>query len=227
VPRPIQYILLAISLLFTAAGIGMVVTGAPTGWPALLFFGMCAAVFAGQLWPQLVQQASRSPADILGAYPGPVELRTARLKTLLLMLGAAVFAGVVIWMLLSEPREGWRAWLLWSCAVLIALSVPALLVVLVRGGGLVLTAQGFEIRHVRAPRMSSWQDVGPFEVVRLPPAFTPLVVYDDAGAADGALARANAALMGRTSGLPDSYGLPHEELAALLNAWRERALSGR
>jgi hypothetical protein len=37
----------------------------------------------------------------------------------------------------------------------------------------------------------------------------------------------NAGMIGRSGALPDTYGLSHQELACLLNHWRERALAVR
>jgi hypothetical protein len=54
-----------------------------------------------------------------------------------------------------------------------------------------------------------------------------MVVYDDAAGRSSTLGAINASMIGRSSGLPDTYGLSHEELAALLNEWRRRALDAR
>jgi hypothetical protein len=47
--------------------------------------------------------------------------------------------------------------------------------------------------------------------------------YDDT-AFTGTLAELNRKLSGRNSGLADTYGLSAEDLAELLNAWRDRAM---
>ena len=44
-------ILLAVSLAFTAIGVGMVVSGRITGWFVGLFFGICSGALAIHLWP--------------------------------------------------------------------------------------------------------------------------------------------------------------------------------
>jgi hypothetical protein len=53
-----------------------------------------------------------------------------------------------------------------------------------------------------------------------------MVVYDDARVI-GAAAKLNRSLAGRTSVLPDTYGFTADDLAKLLNAWRDRATRGR
>ena len=52
-----------------------------------------------------------------------------------------------------------------------------------------------------------------------------LVVYDDPTSRGGMLGKMNTGIIGRSSALPDTYGLSHEELAWLLNEWRQRALN--
>jgi hypothetical protein len=221
-----HFLLLAVSLLFVAAGIGMVVTGAEGGWPAFLFFGVCAAVAVGKLWPGILQREAVDLDTLFARFPGPVDLAMDRLRMILLALGAAVFGGVVVWTLLQEPVFGIYGWFLWLCAGLLCLSVPVLVWMTIRGSVLRLTGEGFALSHAGRRRFTPWDATSAFDVVFIPPSGQPLVVYDDA-AASGGLAKANAEISGRNSALPHDFGLTHEGLAALLNAWRERALSGR
>ena len=221
-----RYLLLAVSLLFVAGGVGMVATGAEGGWPTLLFFGFCAAVFVGQLWPGLLRREGVEAEELLERFPGPVDCAMDIRRMLLLALGAAVFGGVVVRMLLHERVSGPFAWILWGCAGLICLSVPVLVWLAATGGRLRLTGEGFELRHGWTRRFTPWEATSEFEVASIAPSGSPLVVYDDAGAS-GRLAKANAGITGRNSGLPDSFGWPHEDLAAFLNAWRGRALFRR
>ena len=220
------FLFLLFSLLFVAGGIAMVASGAEGGWPTLLFFGFCAAVFVGQLWPGILRREGAEPADLLARFPGPVDFAMDIRRLLLLALGAGVFGGVVVWMLLHERVSGPFAWILWVCAAAICLSVPVLVWLAITGGVLRLTGEGFELRHGWRRRIVPWEATSEFEVASVAPSGHPLVVYDDRRAS-GRLASANAGLTGRNSGLPDSFGWPHADLAAFLNAWRARALSGR
>ena len=145
---------------------------------------------------------------------------------LLLALGAGVFGGVIVWMLLHERVVGPFAWILWVCAAAICLSVPVLVWIAITGLVLRLTGEGFEIRRGWRRTVTPWNAASAFSVVAIAPSGHPLVVYDDARA-NGRLARANTNLTGRNAALPDSFGWPPEELAIFLNAWREAALSGR
>lgn len=221
-----NYALLAVSLAFVAAGIGMAATGAEGGWPAILFFGVCAAIAAWQLWPRLIEGAPRDAEDLLADFPGPVILRMGRGKPAFLLAATLVFWGVLLWLTLQRPFDPWLTPILWAGVALFGLSLPVLALLLINGASLVLTGEGFEARHVWKRRFAHWRDTGDFAVGEIPPSYVPMVVYDDAGAS-GPLARANAAITGRNAALSDSYGLSPEDLAWLMNAWRARALSGR
>ena len=93
------YFVLAIGVTFTLGGVGMVATGAQHGWPVLLFFGLCAAVAAGQLWPGLFMRREVPPEVLLERFPGPVRLSVGRMKFLYLMVGAVIFGGVTFSMI--------------------------------------------------------------------------------------------------------------------------------
>lgn len=219
-----NYALLVVSLLFVAAGIGMVATGADGGWPALLFFGACAGIAVWQLWPELVEGSFAEPTALLGRFPGPVELRTPWRKTVFLAAFTLAFGSGCLWVVLTEPVRWWAAAFLWLGVIFFAVGIPVLLLVLAKGSTLKLAADGFTVAHAWRRRFVTWTDTGEFEVAQVPPSFTPLVVFDDVTAGSGTVASANVALVGRNSALPDSYGLSHHDLAALLNAWRDKAL---
>lgn len=220
--RPSAFMVLAISLFFVAAGIGMVATGSEGGWPALLFFGVCAAVAVWQLWPSLIERREARVEDLLTAYPGPLELRASPAKHLFLVLASGIFAGTCAWMAWrSEGGTFLNAVLLLGAAFFGFGSLVSLALV-VRGGALVLGEEGFKLLHWGRPRVVRWRDVGAFQVAEVPPSATLMVAFDDAAVADMALAKTNSALIGVNSALPDTYGLSHADLVRLLNAWRDR-----
>jgi hypothetical protein len=51
-----------------------------------------------------------------------------------------------------------------------------------------------------------------------------MVVYDDITQGTKSIAKLNVGLVGRNSGLPDTYGHSADNLAQLMAQWRERAL---
>lgn len=232
-PRWAMGVLLAIGLVFVAAGIGMVATGAKGGWPALLFFGLCSAVFAAQLWPQLLLSApAENPDALLARFPGPVELHVPQRKTALILFGMIVFGGVALWYLRAEPPGMLVAVLLWFCIVAIILGVPFVGYQLIRGASLRLEADGFRIKQPWKWTFVRWQDASEFGIgstaviEQVKGDWSTVVTYDDKTVDDSKLATINRSITGRNSALPDTYGLSAEGLQALMNGWRARALAG-
>ena len=222
------YALLAIGVAFSLGGVGMIVTGAAHGWVVFLFFGLCAAVGVGQLWPRLFIRRSAPPEALLQRFPGPVELSVDRPKFLYLLIGAAIFGGVALWILQHEQFGWFETIVLWLGVIACAAAIPLMLLLMFQGSTLRLDGEGLQVRHAWRRRRTRWADTGVFEVSRLAiPASSedvPLVVFDDPTSRNSTLGVINARMIGRSDALPDSYGLSHEELAWLLNRWRERAL---
>lgn len=232
-PRWVLIVLFVFSLIFAIGGIFMVVGRAEGGWPALLFFGLCAAVFAAQLWPALL--LSRKPESVvavLARFPGPVELHVPQRKTALILVGVIIFAGVTLWSLHTEPRSAFLTGLLWLCVAAMALALPFILYQFIRGAGLKLEAHGFRVRQPWRTRYIRWTDASEFGVGNAsliesrPGDWSTLVTYDDALNNDSTIGSLNRGIVGRNSALPDTYGFPPEQLQALMNGWRQRALRG-
>jgi hypothetical protein len=216
------FALLTIGVVFTIGGAGMIATGAQHGWAVFLFFGLCTAVFINEVWPNLFWRSSSPPDDLLRRFPGPVELKVDRRKHLFLLIGAAIFAGVALWFLRHE-QVGWLdAILVWPGIIMFGAAIPVMALLMLRGASLRLDGEGLEVRQGWRRSRTRWADTGIFEVAMLA---TAIVVYDDAAVKGGKMALINASLTGRSSGLPDTYGLSPEALAGLLNQWRGRALA--
>lgn len=225
--RPILYLMLVISILFVLAGAVMVVTGAEGGWPGLLFFGVCAGVFVAQLWPGLAAIGSTPPDPpevLLKRFPGPVELHASKIRLLVLMVGSAVFGATSLWIVLKDSPSWLMMALVWPGALMFLAGAPVIGWLALRGSSLRLDGEGFRTAAATRKAFIPWRNVGTFSVAST--MNRQMVAFDDEAARDGKLARANVALIGRTSALSDSYGLTPSDLAWLMNAWRERALSG-
>ncbi len=230
-PRWVLLVLLAISVLFTLAGIAMIATGSEGGWPGFLFFGCCSAVFVAQLWPSLLLSQPAEPLDaLLQRFAGPVELHVPQRKTALVLVSAIVFAGVCIWFLRTETHGIFVATVMWICVAAALLSLPLLAYQMIRGSSLRLEDDGFRIKQPWRWHFIRWKDTSPFEVVSTTPFeshrgdWSTLVFFDDKAAEGSKLLSFNRRLAGRNSALPDSYGLSPEDLCTLMNKWRERAL---
>ena len=162
---------------------------------------------------------SSAPADILSRFPGPVVLVPSRRKWLLVLGGCLAFVAAGLWVVRDDPLWGWLA------VGFFGAGVPVAALMLLPGvGGLQLDSDGFEMTSLFRRHCCRWTEVSEFEVVRLPPSLQKMVVFDDVRTEDSALARANRSLVGRAGGLSDNYGLSHEDLAAIMNEWRRRAL---
>src|SRR5262245_14662491 len=85
------YAMLAIGIAFSAGGVGMIATGEQHGWAVFLFFALCAAVAANELWPALLSRRSVQPYVLLQRFPGPVVLKVDRRKSLFLLIGTHGF----------------------------------------------------------------------------------------------------------------------------------------
>jgi hypothetical protein len=220
------YAVLTIGLVLATGGATMIATGADHGWPVTLFFGLATAVSVNQLWPGLLSGGSIPPEAILQRFPGPVELRVGKPKLLSLPIGAAIFGGVILWMLLHERFGRFETIALWLGVAGCAAAIPVMIVLVWRGSSLRLDGSGLQVRHGWRTRSTRWADASVFEVsAPIPPSDIRVVTYDDVTSRRGTVAAINARITGRGSALPDTYGLSLEELAWLLNHWRERALA--
>ncbi|WP_447922178.1 hypothetical protein [Achromobacter aegrifaciens] len=221
----LTYASLAISLVFVFLGTEMIRDGAEAGIPVTLFFGMCAAVGILQIWPALLQRDSRSAATLLARYPGPFELKATKSKLLVFSVLSALFGGVILWMLLHEPLPPLKQLILWPGAMFFLFGAVMLLVRAAKNDtALRLGRDGFETRQVWKNKTVRWQDTSEFTVVSVSRAATKLIVFDDAAVDGKGTAGLNRHIIGRNSSLGETYGLSHEALAELLNAWRVRAL---
>jgi hypothetical protein len=217
-------LLLGLSLVLVAGGIGMMVTGADGGVATTAFFGVCAAVSVWHMRPGLLESEIRSADTVLAHYPGPVVLRASVKKILFLATLSAVFGGVMLWMLMHEAPSVTMQVLLWPGVVLFLGGLPVLILVAIRGSSLHLDGTGLTIVQAGRSRRMSWHDVSGFAAVTVKGTMQRMVVFDDARVGEGRLVALNRQLTGRGAGLPDSYGLDPDALAALLTAWRRRAV---
>jgi len=157
--------------------------------------------------------------DIAARFPEPVTLYPWRKKWLFVFLGSALFAGIGFWMVTQGQKHGWLLSIVFS-----AFAAVAGTMLLPGAGSLSLNADGFVTISLFRRRHALWQDATAFHIVRIPPSGQRMVVYDDR-TAQGVVAKLNAAVAGYAAGLPDTYGISADELAALMTRWRSRALA--
>ena len=162
--------------------------------------------------------------QILARFPGPVTLKPARFWSVVLTV-------VPLLMLVAPLVEIGRgnvdmSWTLAGAfAVFVCFAAFNGAFLLPNAETLTLDREGFRVVLWFRKRRYLWKDVSAFQT-----QWTyrrVLVAFDWSGTSGGALAGVDRKLGFQNSLLPDDYGLGAEQLAALLNAWRERAFSAR
>lgn len=225
------YGVLAIGAAFSAGGIAMIVSGEQRGWVVFLFFLFCAAMAVHELWPQIIERHKpENPDAVLGRYPGPLVLRVPQLKQIFFLVSGLVFGGCLAYIALYGDLGVVENAFLWLGVILVAAASPIMLLAILRGATLRLDADGLQIFQGLKRTKMAWRDVSEFSVAdagALSPNRHLMVVFDERSAKDGAVAAFNRSLVGRSGGLPDTYGMDPSELAWLLNEWRARALASQ
>lgn len=159
---------------------------------------------------------------LLARFPGPLTLHSSKTKWLVALAVCAIFVVGGASLLTGEQRTwarlaGWISLIFFGLGLLVSAGM-----LLPGASSLTLHDEGFEIVHLYRRTALTWRAASGFEARRV--GLQKIVVYDDAGNLKDSLAKVNASLVGRNSGLGDTYGLSADDLAALLRQWRKRAL---
>lgn len=119
-------------------------------------------------------------------------------------------------------RDG-QGGMAWFVTIFFGLTaVVGLLQLFGKGSSLTLTREGFQIRNMgRDMKLVRWQECSGFGVASVGAA--KMIVYDHLHDRDKALGQVNQSLVGGSSALPDTYGMKPQELADLMNAYREKS----
>jgi hypothetical protein len=171
--------------------------------------------------------------EVLSKFPGPVMLKASWRKWARMLLIGMGFVFISVLLVRSDAAPtyldklvGWTGIVFFSTwAVLSAANIFS------GAGKLMLHDAGFEVTSFFRSRSVLWRDAAGFKVF-LPwymPKRSACVMYDDANEKQKTplqrtIATWNASLAGHNAGLPDTYGLSADELANLMNEWRELAL---
>lgn len=167
--------------------------------------------------------------SILARYPGPVTLTPSRLKMFALFAASLAIAAGLLWLLLSvrpDDMEEFEKLALWGGAVFAALCAAVFGALTLPGAAsLTLAADGFELCNLYRRTRMPWPDTRAFRVKEFTDADGDTdrqVVFEVLGAGSGPERRGAKWYDGM---LPDNYRLAKDDLARLMNAWRERALA--
>jgi hypothetical protein len=148
-----------------------------------------------------------------------VVLRPSRAKWLAILAICVTFTAIGVLAIREGAREGWLVAGFFGPCTLVALVVllPGSAYLKVRRDGFVF---GTLFRRWHLP----WTAVGPFSVALV--SGQEIVVFDIIDPSQKPrLAGLSTMISGANAGLPDTYGLKAGELAAVLNAARDRALA--
>ena len=222
--RPKWYAVLAIGTVFTAGSLFiLIVKREPFAWVALSFSLVMVAMAVHDLWPRLIEGRPVSPHSVLQRFPAGVTLRTPRAKLIFFLVSTLLFGFSLAGMALFSDMSAVEKAVMWIGAAGCAAAIPAFMIPILRGSTLRLDEQGMQVWQGLKASTHRWSDVSEFSVVDVG---IPMVIFDDeATMTKGGVAEINRHLVGRAGGLPDTYGMPAEHLAWLLNEWRARALA--
>jgi hypothetical protein len=167
-----------------------------------------------------LEQARR----VLSRFPGPVTLY-AGFRPWLLLAGGGLTAAS-IWIAAQDDLMGWLSVIFFGLAtvVIAASMLPA-------ANSLTLDDDGFEVKHLFVRTRIRWRDTGSFaadfvihEYILLPRRWQQMVVMYNRAPMRKQRRFFNFGIFKYDGMLPNSYGLDAEDLASLMNAWRDRAI---
>jgi hypothetical protein len=144
----------------------------------------------------------------------PLTLRPNRLKFFALATGSLVFLLIGIWMIKDGEWKGWFV------AIFAVVCLVVFIKAMLPGATyLALDNIGFTVCSLHRIRRYRWSEVGEFVAVKL--TYNKMVMFNFSPTFDrlSNIRKVNASMSGFEAGLPDSYGLSHEKLAALMNAY--------
>jgi hypothetical protein len=143
----------------------------------------------------------------------PVTLRSSRKKMLWMLLGSLLFVAAGFWMLSDGRVTAYLTIAFFGlCALVFGISL------LPNSSYLRLAREGFTVCSMFRSRFIEWRHVGEFGVTRI--GLKKMVGWDPSHSTSK-LGRANKAMCGYASALPDTYGMKAEDLADLLNHLRD------
>ncbi len=146
-------------------------------------------------------------------------LRASRSKWARVCLICVVAVVIGILMIDDGQKTGWL------CVLSFGLGcVVALVSMLPNAAYLQLTPQDFTMCSMFRAHTFRWQDVTGFGVGRLARSKMVMFNYSASYQKSPGLRSFNARLVGYEAGLPDTYGLSHDALAALLNQYKASSL---
>lgn len=150
--------------------------------------------------------------------PEPLTLLASKRRWILVLTISLALMAASVFSIGRQPITSWIGLAIFgACALIAAVQL------LPGASALRLDQEGFVVRNLFRDWRYRWKDIGPVRVGRF--VFWRMVGFDRTAPAGGnPIARINHGLIGVAEALPETYGLAPEQLAALMNTWRDRAM---
>lgn len=146
----------------------------------------------------------------------PVTYRTRRAKMVLLTFGSGAFVSIGLWLLPRVPLFALAGIIFFGLCGLVGL-----INLLPNSSYLTLTEQGFSFVSLFCKHFVAWSDVESFTPVKIQRKGMVGWNYSSEFQRSKRLRRINITIAGVEAGLPDTYGMPAEHLAYLMNQLRD------
>jgi hypothetical protein len=169
----------------------------------------------------------RQVDTIIANFPGPVTLTPSRRKSVIALAACVAVTAVCVYLIATGRLFGWEDTVMaWAAAAFFgACAARALILLLVpTAAGLTLDDDGFEITSIIRRVHVPWRHVSGFRAAASGPGKDPRVSYEVRDTAAPPQSRVAPKI---TRTLPDNYGLPADDLAWLMDEWRQQALAQR
>lgn len=149
--------------------------------------------------------------------PNQKLLKPNKLKWVGIFLLCLALIGGGVFMIRDGQRAGWFVFLFFAAGAL-----TGLVQLLPNSSFLLLTYEGFTVRSLFRTYSTRWSEVKGFVPAQI--SRSKLVAYDFAeGYSQKTTSRSIAKSMsGYEAALPDTYGMKAEELADLMNQWKQK-----
>jgi hypothetical protein len=146
----------------------------------------------------------------------PVTYRTRPVKMAILALGSLVFVSLGLWLLPREPHIALASIIFFGLCALVGL-----VSLLPNSSYLTLTEQGFLFVSLFRKHFVDWSDVQSFVPVKVRRISMVGWNYSSEFRESKRVRWVNAAVAGMEAALPETYGMPAEQLADLMNQLRD------
>lgn len=157
--------------------------------------------------------------EILARFPGPVTLKPSRRKWLFMALIGGAFTATGLFLMPKAEVWTWLGVGFFGFGTLVAI-----ITLLPGSAGLRLSRDGFLVTSLFRGHFVAWAQATDFVADPVAPARKKMVLYNDAGSKNSRYGKISTGLVGRSGGMPDTYGMSADALAGLMSRWRERAL---